>query len=347
MADLDDLFEVVLEADHVVDLEPGQRRAALAPLLAPLVAPHELDGVLDRIEWRISGAGPLAPLLADPAVTDVLVNGPGEVYVERAGRLERTPVRFGGADELRALALRLVSASGGRIDDGRPIADARLADGSRLHVVLPPLAPDGPLVSIRRFTFARPGLTELVAAGTLTQEQAVRLTDAVASRATIAIAGATGAGKTTLLNALLRAVPEGERTVVIEETRELRLDGLHAVSLVTRPPNLEGRGGVDMCALVRAALRMRPDRIVIGEVRGPEVFDVLAAMSTGHGGSMVTVHARSAAGARERMVELALAAETAWREEALRRAVERAFDVIVHLERGPQGRRVSAIEERA
>ena len=341
MTSFNELFEAVLAADEVATLDPAARRAVLAPVIEPLVSAGELDAALDLIEAHIQGPGPLAPLLRDTSITDILINGPSEVYVERAGRLERVEAPFADGEELRAWAVRLVSQAGGRLDDGHPIADACLPDGARLHVVLPPLAPDGPVVSIRRFALARPTLDDLVAAGTLGEDQALGLRAAFAAGATIAIGGPTGSGKTTMLNALLRSLPRGERAVVIEETRELDLSGLHAVSLVTRPANLEGRGGVEMAALVRAALRMRPDRIVIGEVRGAEVFDALRALSSGHSGSLVTVHARSAADICPRLVELALSAPGAWSERAITRAVERAIDVVVHLERTPSGRRVS------
>ncbi|MGH2730815.1 MAG: CpaF family protein, partial [Actinomycetota bacterium] len=266
-----------------------------------------------------------------------------EVWVERGGALQPAEVSFGDDAELRAFIDRMLGRVGARVDASQPIADARLEDGSRMHVVLPPVAPSGPLLSIRRFPRERPGLDELVASGMMSDGVADLLAEAVRARKTIAISGGTGTGKTTLLNALLGCTDAHERIVTIEETPELRPDSKHVVSLITRAPNVEGRGAVDMSRLVRAALRMRPDRIVVGEVRGPEALDALAAMSTGHEGSMVTIHARGPRDAVDRFVALALQARSGASERSVREQVDRAVRLVVHLERTPRGRRVADV----
>jgi pilus assembly protein CpaF len=281
--------------------------------------------------------------MRDCEVTDIMINGPREVWVERAGRLERTEATFDDHHDLRAFIDRLFGAAGNRVDTTCPVADCRLADGSRIHVVLPPIAPQGPIVSVRRFPATRFSLDDLVRAGMMSNEHATELAHAVECRRTIAITGATGTGKTTLLNALLAHVSDKERVVIIEETPELAPACPHFVCLVARSPNLEGAGAVDVSSLVRAALRMRPDRIIVGEVRGPEALAALAAMSTGHEGSMITLHARAAADAIERMVTLALQAGSGATEDSLRRQIAHAFDVLVHLEHRAHDRRLAEV----
>jgi pilus assembly protein CpaF len=263
--------------------------------------------------------------------------------LKRCGRLAFEGALFEDADELVALAARMLGDAGARADASHPIADARLADGGRLHVVLPPIAPAGPLLSIRRFPHRAFTLTDLRLQGMLSEEDAVTLTTAVQERLTLAISGGTGTGKTTLLNALLGYVGDEERVVLIEETPELQPLCKHSVSLVARSANTEGMGEIDLATLVRAALRMRPDRIVVGEVRGAEALAALTAMSTGHAGSLVTIHARSGQDAMARMVSLALGARTGASEASLDEAVKAAVDVSVHLERVGGVRRVSAI----
>jgi pilus assembly protein CpaF len=231
---------------------------------------------------ELAGVGPIAALLADPLVTDVCINGPGEVWVERDGRLELTAVRFPGGDALRAFVQRVVAPLGLRVDEARPWVDARLPGGERLHAVLPPLAPDGPVVTIRTFTRARLGMGELVARGALDGRTAQLLQAMVAAGVAIAVSGATGTGKTTLLNVLAGAIPIGSRVVTVEDAAELQLPNRHVVRLEARPPNVEGRGEIPLRVLVRNALRMRPDRIVVGEIRGAEVLEMLQAANTGH-----------------------------------------------------------------
>jgi pilus assembly protein CpaF len=333
--------EVVLQHDELADLDPAERRLALRSLLAPEVEGTTLGAAVAEVADEIDGFGPLTALLEDDAVTDVLVNGCRDVWVERAGALVRTEAKFSDPAELEAWIERLLGHAGARADASRPIADARLANGARLHVVLPPVARDGPLVSIRRFPSRRPSLSQMRDWGMLDGDQEAVLKEAVSRRVTIAISGSTGTGKTTLLNALLGLVDGTERVVLVEEVAELSPACPHWVALVGRPPNIEGAGGVDLITLVRCALRMRPDRIVVGEVRGPEALAALTAMSTGHDGSMVTLHANSAADAVERMVSLALQAGGGATEDSLGRSFRRAFGLVVHLEHGPGGRRIT------
>ena len=292
-----------------------------------------------RIAERAFGLGPLEPLLQDPAVEEVMVCGTGPVWVERAGRLERTGVRFGSEQDLRDAIERILAPLGRRVDEAEPLCDARLPDGSRVNVVIPPLALDGPVLTIRRFR--RRGFTaeELVANGTLTRPLLDFLARAVRARASILVCGGTGSGKTTTLNALSEFVGAGERVVTIEDAAELRLRQPHVVRLEARPPNLEGRGEVTIRRLVRNALRMRPDRIVVGEVRGAEALDMLTALSTGHDGSLCTIHAGAPAEALRRVETLALMAGLGLPHAALREQVADAFDLVVCQARAADGRR--------
>jgi pilus assembly protein CpaF len=335
-----ELLQKVFERDELADLDIGQRRLALRSLITE----RSLQcSVAELADW-IDGWGPLSGLMRDPKVSDVLVNGPREVWVERSGRLAHEGALFAEADELLRIVERVLGDSGAQADVSRPIVDARLSDGARIHVVLPPVAPQGPLVSIRRFPPQPLSVDDLLARGMFDEGQAATLTTAVRERRTLVISGGTGTGKTTLLNALLGGVSNDERVVLVEETPELQPLCRHAVSLVARPANIEGRGEIDLETLLRAALRMRPDRIVVGEVRGPEALSALTAMSTGHAGSMVTVHARSGAEALDRLVSLALGARTGLSEQALVSAVHAAVDITIHLDRVGGLRRVSAIQ---
>lgn len=333
------LHDVVLEHDEIADLDPAERRLALRSLFATVEGECYEAATVGEIADRIDGFGPLTRAMADERVTDILVNGPGDIYIEREGRLSRLGERFADDGDLLAFIERSLGEAGVRADASRPIADARLKDGSRLHVMLPPIAPDGPLISIRRFPSSPLSLNDLVARNMLCSDDATELTAAVRNRVTIAISGGTGSGKTTLLNALLGEVDPTERVVLVEETPELRPACPHWVSLLTRDPNIEGRGAIDLGALIRASLRMRPDRIIIGEVRGAESLAALGAMSVGHEGSMVTVHARSADQVLDRMVSLALLAESGLSESSLRGQVEAAFGLVIHLEKSPRGTR--------
>ena len=282
------------------------------------------------------GLGPLEDLLADPAVEEVMVNGPDVVYVERAGRIERTTVRYPSEQALRDAIERILTPLGRRVDELSPMADARLSDGSRVHVMIPPLAVDGPTLSIRRFAVQRPGPDELVEWGTLTPQLRDLLAAAVRRRRSILVSGGTGSGKTTLLNAMSRYVDDAERVITIEDAAELRLQQSHVVRLESRPASVEGTGEVTIRDLLRNALRMRPDRIVIGEVRGPEALDLLTALNTGHDGALSTVHANSPGDALRRLETLALMASVGLPHDA----------IVVHLERGADGsRRVTEVGE--
>jgi pilus assembly protein CpaF len=296
--------------------------------------------IRDLILRDTVGLGPLEELLADPEVEELMVNGHERVYVERHGRIEPTPVRFESEQELRDTVERILAPVGRRVDELSPMADARLADGSRVHVVLPPLAVDGPALSVRRFTAARPDPLELVERGTLTGELASRLEEAIRGRRSILVSGGTGSGKTTLLNALSAWIDPSERVVTIEDAAELALRQPHVVRLESRPASVEGRGEVTIRDLLRNALRMRPDRIVIGEVRGAEALDLLTALNTGHEGALSTVHANSPQDALRRVETLALMAGVGLPHEAIREQLGRGVDLVVHMLRGAGGVRV-------
>jgi pilus assembly protein CpaF len=275
-----------------------------------------------------------------------MVNGPERVYVERAGRIEPTGVSFESEEALRNAIERILSPLGRRIDELSPMVDARLGDGSRVNVVIPPLSIDGPVVSIRRFGAQRPGPDELVESGTLGPAERERLEEAVAGRRSILISGGTGSGKTTLLNAISSFIAPGERVVTIEDAAELRLQQPHVVRLESRPASVEGRGEVTIRDLLRNALRMRPDRIVIGEVRGAEALDLLTALNTGHDGALSTVHANSPADAIARIETLALMAGVGLPHEAIAEQARRGLDLVVQIERRSDGgRRVTEIAE--
>ena len=291
----------------------------------------------DRLRVEVLGAGPLEPLLRLPGVTDVLVNGPDCVYVDRGEGLERTAVRFADDDAVRRLAQRLAASAGRRLDDASPHVDVRLRDGTRVHAVLAPLVRPGTSISLRVPRSEVFTLDELVAAGALTEVGARLLRRIVETRLAFLVSGGTGSGKTTLLNALLSLVPAQERLVVVEDASELRPDHPHTVALESRPANVEGAGEVPLRVLVRQALRMRPDRLVVGEVRGDEVTDLLAAMNTGHEGGCGTLHANSATDVPARIEALALAAGLT--RDAVHSQLAAAVDVVVHLVRGRDGRR--------
>jgi pilus assembly protein CpaF len=328
-----------------------------APLLARIRALVDREaGLLDagtraelaaRVARRSFGLGPLEPLLADPEVDEIMVNGAGTaVWVERAGRLEPTDVAFGGEAEVRHAIERILAPLGRRVDEAEPMVDARLADGSRVNVVLPPLAVDGPAMTIRRFRAQPLDAEELVARGTWSPPLRDFLARAVRARLNVLVSGGTGSGKTTTLGALSSFVDGGERIVTIEDTAELRLQQPHVVRLEGRPPNVEGRGEITLRRLLRNALRMRPDRIVVGEIRGGEALEMLAAMTTGHDGSLSTVHAGSPAEALRRVETLALMADIDLPHTAIREQIADALDLIVHQSRLADGRRqVTAVTE--
>jgi pilus assembly protein CpaF len=312
---------------------------------APLAAPRR-DQLIELILRDTVGLGPLEELLGDDEIEEVLVNGHQTVYVERRGRIELSPVSFESEQALRDTIERILAPVGRRVDELSPMADARLRDGSRVNVVIPPLAVDGPALSVRRFTAARPDPDELLARGTLTPPSRDLLADAVRGRRSILISGGTGSGKTTLLSAISAWIAPGERVVTIEDAAELRLRQPHVVRLESRPTSVEGRGEVTVRDLLRNALRMRPDRIVIGEVRGPEALDLLTALNTGHEGALSTVHANSPEDALRRIETLALMAGIGLPHEAVREQLARGVELVVHMQRGERGaRRVTEIAE--
>jgi pilus assembly protein CpaF len=336
--------------------EAASRRAKLAPLPvavrelvgedAAILEPATRARLCELILREAVGLGPLEELLADPAVEEVMVNGHQRVYVERAGRIERTDVRFPSEQALRDAIERILTPLGRRIDELSPMVDARLEDGSRVHVVIPPLAVDGPSLSIRRFSPVRPGPRKLVELGTITEELHDQLAAAVGARRSILVSGGTGSGKTTLLNALSAFIGSTERVITIEDAAELRLRQPHVVRLESRPANVEDRGRVTIRDLLRGALRMRPDRIVIGEVRGGEALDLLMALNTGHEGALSTVHANSPEDALRRIETLALMAGVGLPHEAIREQLGRGLDLVIHLARLSDGsRRVVEVAE--
>ncbi len=317
---------------------PAQVAASLREETGGVVGDVALLDLLREAQSEFVGAGLLEPLVQDPGTSDVLVNGPGQVWVDRGRGLERTAIRFADEAAVRRLAQRLAASAGRRLDDARPWVDATLPDGTRLHAVLPPIAVDATCLSLRILRRRVFTVDELVGLGTLSSESATLLRLLVAARLAVLVTGGTGSGKTTLLAALLSLVGHAERLVLVEDAGELRPDHPHVVRLVARPPNVEGAGEVTLRDLVRQALRMRPDRIVVGEVRGGEVVELLAAMNTGHDGGCGTVHANSAAEVPARLE--ALGALGGLSRAALHSQLAAAVQVVLHLVRDGAGRRV-------
>ncbi len=305
---------------------------------APLALPQR-HLLARRIEDEVLGLGPLEPLLSDPTVSDILVNGAKSVYVERRGKIEPTTITFHDDAHLMNIIDRIVSAVGRRVDESSPMVDARLADGSRVNAIIPPLAIDGPVLSIRRFAVERLGIADLLKFGTLTEPVADTLRAIVLGRLNAVISGGTGAGKTTMLNVLSGFIPATERIVTIEDSAELQLQQPHVVRLETRPPNIEGKGEVPQRELLRNSLRMRPDRIVVGEVRGAEALDMLQAMNTGHDGSLTTVHANSARDAIGRIETMVSMTGISFPIRALRAQIASAVNIVIQVQRGDDGRR--------
>jgi len=299
-----------------------------------------------ELEFEILGLGPLEPLLGDPAISDILVNRFNMVYVERFGKLEKTDIRFQDNDHLLKIIQKIVGNVGRRVDESIPMVDARLPDGSRVNAIIPPLALDGPMLSIRRFSVSRPSLEDLVQKGSLTEDMAEVLKSLSIARLNILISGGTGAGKTTMLNILSGFIPDYERIITIEDSAELQLQQEHVCRLETRPPNVEGKGEITQRELVRNSLRMRPDRVIVGEVRGPEVIDMLQAMNTGHEGSMATIHANSTREALLRLETMIQLSGVQIHEKGMRQMISSSIDVILQLVRHSDGgRRVIALSE--
>ncbi|HZG58202.1 CpaF family protein [Paenibacillus sp.] len=300
---------------------------------------EEKEKLITQVVQDITGLGPIQPLLDDESVSEIMVNGPGQVYVERFGKLELSMHHFLNDQQVLHVIERIIAPLGRRIDESQPMVDARLPDGSRIHAIIPPLALNGPTLTIRKFRKDKLGVQELIQYGALSKEMALFLEQAVIHRMNILVAGGTGSGKTTLLNILSGFIPETERIVTIEDAAELRLRQPHVVSLETRPPNIEGRGEVTIRDLLRNSLRMRPDRIIIGEVRGGEALDMLQAMNTGHDGSLSTVHANTPRDVISRLETLMLMSGYDLPLKAIREQIASAIDLIVLQKRFRDGSR--------
>ncbi|MHB8887046.1 MAG: CpaF family protein [Methylovirgula sp.] len=300
----------------------------------------------DSIVNEMIGLGPIEPLLSDPSVADILINGPRMIYVERRGKLELTNLHFRSDAHVLHVAQRIASSIGRRVDESSPMLDARLADGSRVNVIIPPLSLKGPCVSIRKFSKGMMDFSSFIRSGTVSPELASALEIAARCRLNIIVSGGTGSGKTTLLNSLSRMIDPGERIITIEDAAELQLQQAHVIQLETRPSSVEGRGEVSQRDLMRNALRMRPDRIIVGEVRGAEAFDMMQAMNTGHNGSMSTIHANSARDALGRVENMILIGTGNLPIRAIRAQIVSAVDLVVHTERMRDGvRRVTEVVE--
>jgi pilus assembly protein CpaF len=333
-----------LEHLEVMDkrLVEDEIRKAIGVLLEEESVPlnrEERARLVRDLEFEILGLGPLEPLLRDPSISDILVNRYDQVFLEKMGILEPVNVRFEDNAHLLKIINKIVSNVGRRIDESCPMVDARLPDGSRVNAIIPPLALDGPMLSIRRFTVNRPTLEDLIQVGSLTPEIGFVLKAIVKGKLNILISGGTGSGKTTLLNILSGFIPAKERIITIEDSAELQLQQEHVCRLETRPPNIEGKGEITQRDLVRNSLRMRPDRIVVGEVRGVEVMDMLQAMNTGHEGSMTTVHANSARDALIRMETMISLSGVTIQEKAMRQMISSSLNVIIQLARHSDGKR--------
>lgn len=337
----------------VAQLDADQLRTRLRDIIERMVHAEglnlsnvEREGIIVGVLDEITGLGPLEGLLADPAVSDILVNGPDTIYVERGGRLSQVEARFRDNAHLVNTISRIVGKVGRRVDEASPMVDARLQDGSRVNAIIPPLALDGAALSIRRFGANPLTPKQLVDFGALTSEMMNYLKAAVRSKCNILISGGTGAGKTTLLNALSGYIPATERIITLEDSAELRLQQPHTVRLESRPPNIEGRGQITIGDLMKNALRMRPDRIIVGEVRGGEALDMLQAMNTGHEGSMGTLHANSAEDAMQRLQTMITMAGARLEQDALAAIVGRSLHVVVQAMRLPDGqRKITSISE--
>jgi pilus assembly protein CpaF len=324
-------------------------RLILSGLLAGTELPlnrQEREAMVEELLDEVTGLGPLEPLLRDMSIADILVNRFDTIYIERFGKLELTNVRFRDNEHLVQIINRIVSRVGRRVDDSSPMADARLADGSRVNAIIPPLALDGAVLSIRRFGGSPLRIKDMLGIGSITPDMVGFLGACVKAKCSVLISGGTGTGKTTMLNALSTFIPETERIITIEDAAELQLQQRHVVRLETRPPNIEGRGEVVARDLVKNALRMRPDRIVIGECRGGEILDMLQAMNTGHEGSMTTVHANTARDALSRIEAMVGMGGVQMSEMLVRQTIARAINLVVQLTRGGDGkRRISSISE--
>lgn len=339
-----------INLDDLAMLSMEQRRIRLEKVVGhllsregPVLSDRERANMIRRVVDEALGLGVLEPLLADESITEIMVNGPDNIFIERNGRVQRIETTFASEEQLYQTIDRIVSTVNRRVDESSPMVDARLPTGERVNVIIPPLSLSGPIVTIRRFP--KPfTIEQLISMGSLDEATGILLASMIRARFNVIISGGTGTGKTTFLNALSAFVPSHERIITIEDSAELQLQQEHVLRLEARPPNIEGQGAVTIRDLVRNSLRMRPDRIIVGEVRGAETLDMLQAMNTGHDGSLATVHASSADDAVHRLLTLASMSEVKIPFEALRDQINAAIDVIVHLSRYPDGsRRVAEV----
>ena len=342
-----------LDLSVVAKLDPELLKMELSTLVEKLLEQEpvplnqrERENLITEIQWEVMGLGPLEPLINDPSVNDILVNRADQIYVERAGKLQATDVHFRDESHLRKVIEKIVSAVGRRIDESSPMVDARLSDGSRVNAIIPPLSLDGSSVSIRKFSKDKLQIDDLVSKRSLTPEIAELLRGIVQARLNVLISGGTGCGKTTILNILSGFIPADERIITIEDSAELQLRQDHVVRLETRPPNVEGKGEVTQRELVKNTLRMRPDRIVLGEVRSGECLDMLQAMNTGHDGSLTTIHANTPRDALTRVETLVAMAGLNLATKALRHYISSALDVVVQMTRLSDGtRKMTSLQE--
>lgn len=342
-----------IEPSVVVTLSAKELESRISGLVTDIVSSkqlplghREVGVVVDKLLNEFLGLGPLQPLIDDVGISDIMVNGHKEVYVERSGKLQKTAVQFRSEEQLLNLARRIVSKVGRRIDESTPLVDARLEDGSRVNIMIPPLALDGTYISIRKFSEDKLTLSQLEQFGTLSKSMVKLIDIIVRSRLNVLISGGTGAGKTTLLNAMSFSISPQERIITIEDTAELRLQQPHVVRAETRPANAEGLAQVSQRELVKNALRMRPDRIILGEIRGDEAFEMMQAMNTGHDGSLCTLHANSASDALVRMENMLMMSQATLPLFALRRQISDTIDVVVQVDRMRDGkRRIISITE--
>ncbi|MBS0013632.1 MAG: CpaF family protein, partial [Desulfobacterales bacterium] len=350
----DQLLEIV-DLSMIEEYSPNTLRNELKKLLQKILRDNghsvplnslERERLITEIQDEVLGLGPLEPFLQDPTVSDILVNTYSQIYVERFGKLELTEGRFKDNAHMMKIIDKIVSSVGRRVDESSPMVDARLADGSRVNAIIPPLSIDGPILSIRRFAVDAMEMEDLLTGGTVSPEIAEILKGVVKSQLNVLISGGTGSGKTTLLNVISRYIASNERIVTIEDSAELQLQQEHVVRLETRPPNTEGRGEVTQRQLVINSLRMRPDRIIVGEVRGQESFDMLQAMNTGHDGSLTTIHANTPRDALMRLETMVAMANFEIPSDFLRRYISSALDVIIHVSRMTDGtRKVVSLQE--
>jgi pilus assembly protein CpaF len=340
-----------LEAEKLEAMPPDKRRQAVQEAVKALLARESLnalvrDAVATRVVDEVVGLGPIEPLIHDSSISEVMVNSPDEVYFERDGIMYQSDVRFRDADHVMQIVERIIAPLGRRVDESSPMVDARLADGSRVNVIIPPLAPKSPTMTIRKFLRSKLTMDDLVTVGTLSSEVGQFLGACVELRTNTLVSGGTGTGKTTLLNAVSAFIPDSERIVTIEDPLELQLQQPHIISLEARPPNVDGRGEVTQRELLRNTLRMRPDRILIGEVRGGEAFDMLNAMNTGHEGSLSTIHANSPRDALARLENMVLMANLDLPVRAIREQISSALHLVLQIARFRDGgRRITHVTE--